>query len=554
MRYALCASAATLVIAGNIHFAMAEEGSISVDSGDWITNPDWENRLPNGNLLKVTENWLKKQHKRLRVEDHVKLKFDAISANSDGYGQTHARFKVSLNGIPVEGKEVIVHISEKTRYVLSVQGFFEVESSVDAVPKINRGEAISSLARQKVGKNDLSRDPELVLYTRTGEIPRLAWKIDISQDSVNSEDATVFVDANTSEDFSHIPRKLDVRQRALYDAAGTDPGHLSNNTITLVRQEGGSEVTDGCVNEAYDNLGATYNYFLSTFGRDSWDNNGAPLIGIANVYFGYPNAYFQPASPSYIVFGGATSSTNCVTVTDAVAHEFTHGVLLSAANLAVDGQSAALHESISDAFGSAVEAYVNGGINEYTWTVGEGIYPGHSSALRSMARPADFGSPDHISEYIAPTVTSNGSINYHGHENAGIPSLAFFLASQGGTHPTSYTGISVAGVGHEAALKVWYHSILSYMLSGERFQDMRGHTIRSAVDIEADEYSHGKIKNYVIPVANAWASVGVGSAFQSSVYACKNPYLDQYKKQVIDIYIAYYGRSGDRPGVDYWAM
>ena len=109
---------------------------------------------------------------------------------------------------------------------------FEVESSVDAVPKINRGEAISSLARQKVGKM-ISRDPELVLYTRTGEIPRLAWKIDISQDSVNSEDATVFVDANTSEDFSHIPRKLDVRQRALYDAAGTDPGHLSNNTITL---------------------------------------------------------------------------------------------------------------------------------------------------------------------------------------------------------------------------------------------------------------------------------------------------------------------------------
>ena len=103
----------------------------------------------------------------------------------------------------------------------------------------------------------------------------------------------------------------------------------------------------------------------------------------------------QPAQ--VILCLGATSSTNCVTVTDAVAHEFTHGVLLSAANLAVDGQSAALHESISDAFGSAVEAYVNGGINEYTWTVGEGIYPGHSSALRSMARPADFGSPDHIS-------------------------------------------------------------------------------------------------------------------------------------------------------------
>ena len=51
--------------------------------------------------------------------------------------------------------------------------------------------------------------------------------------------------------------------------------------------------------------------------------------------------------------------------------------------------------------------------------------------------------------------------------------LHFFLLHKV-EHPTSYTGISVAGVGHEAALKVWYHSILSYMLSGERFQDMRG--------------------------------------------------------------------------------
>jgi hypothetical protein len=246
-----------------------------------------------------------------------------------------------------------------------------------------------------------------------------------------------------------------------------------------------------------------------------------------------------------MVFGQATDSTNCVSTLDVVSHEFTHGVLFNDVNLATNDESGALHESISDVFGAMTEAYGTGVIDSYTWYIGEGVYPGSSSAFRYMRRPSDVtGTPDHYSEYV-----TNGDP----HINNGIPNLAFYLTSQGGTHPTNYSGISVTGIGDNAASDIWYDSIRSYMHSGENFSDMRLHTMRSAIKIEAVEYAQGNIKNYLIPVANAWASVGVGSAFQS-VNTCTSTYLNQYQEQVIDIYIAYYGRAGDLPGVNYWAQ
>jgi Zn-dependent metalloprotease len=53
---------------------------------------------------------------------------------------------------------------------------------------------------------------------------------------------------------------------------------------TIVRSEGSPPSNDNAVNEAYDGLGDTYDFFWETFNRNSIDDEGLPLVGI--VHFG----------------------------------------------------------------------------------------------------------------------------------------------------------------------------------------------------------------------------------------------------------------------------
>ena len=71
----------------------------------------------------------------------------------------------------------------------------------------------------------------------------------------------------------------------------------------------------------------------------------------------------------------------------AVTHELSHGVTQYSANLAYDGQSGALNESISDVFGALVEQHAKGqSAAEASWLIGEGLFTDQvqGSALRSM--------------------------------------------------------------------------------------------------------------------------------------------------------------------------
>jgi hypothetical protein len=221
-----------------------------------------------------------------------------------------------------------------------------------------------------------------------------------------------------------------------------------------------------------------------------------------------------------------------------VGHEFTHGVLRSEASLATNGEAGSLGESIGDVFGAMVEAYNNDDVlTTDTWNVAEGIFRFSNRVLRSIKNPPLIpGHPDHYDDY-------DDTNNIH--INAGIPSKAFYLVSQGGTH----SNIEVNGIGHNIAAGIWYDAIISYMNSGEMFSNMRIHTMLSALKDPFDYNS-----DYFVSVANAWAAVGVGEAMQSSIYSCQSTSLNQYETQIIDFFIAYYGRAGNREGINYWAQ
>src|SRR5919108_1433965 len=139
------------------------------------------------------------------------------------------------------------------------------------------------------------------------------------------------------------------KQRTLYDAHNIEtlPGDV-------VRVEGAPATGNPAVDEAYEGLGATYDFFWEAYDRNSIDDEGLPLD--ATVHYGqqYDNAFWDGRR---MVFGdGDGEIFNRFTVAvDVIGHELAHGVVETTANLNYWQQPGALNESCADVFGSLVK-------------------------------------------------------------------------------------------------------------------------------------------------------------------------------------------------------
>ncbi|GGC80331.1 metalloprotease [Tersicoccus solisilvae] len=279
----------------------------------------------------------------------------------------------------------------------------------------------------------------------------------------------------------------------------SDAEHGETLPGTPVRTEGTPAVDDAAVNEAYDGLGHTWDFYADAYGRRSLDGNDLPLD--ATVHFGqqYDNAFWNGER---MVFGDGdgevfVSFTSALTV---IAHELTHGVTQYSANLVYQGQSGALNESVSDVFGVLTEQWVRGqDAASADWLVGAGIFGPriHGTALRSLAAPGTAfddpalgkdPQPAHLDGYV-DTAEDSGGV----HLNSGIPNHAFYLAA-----------VALGGHAWERAGQIWYDTITSDRLPASadfaRFA-------QETLDVATDRY--GADGEEVRAVTDAWAGVGV---------------------------------------------
>ena len=156
----------------------------------------------------------------------------------------------------------------------------------------------------------------------------------------------------------------------------------------------------------------------------------------------------------------------------------------------------ALNEAMSDIFGAMVDKQ-EGATGNDIWLIGEDIYtpatPG--DALRDMSDPKATGDYDwYPTRYIGSS--DNGGV----HWNSGIANLAFYLLSEGGTHPRGKSTISVTGIGMEAAADIFYNANAGCLTRGSTFADARFCT--------AEIYGGAYTSN----VHAAWDAVGVPNA------------------------------------------
>lgn len=284
------------------------------------------------------------------------------------------------------------------------------------------------------------------------------------------------------------------KRRSVYDAKGSQ-----NLPGTLVRKEGDQASADKAVNEAYNGLGVTYDFYHDLFGRDSIDGKGLALQ--ATVHFGnrYNNAFWNGTQ---MVFGdGDGVYFNRFTVApDVIGHELTHGVTEVEAALEYNLQPGALNESVSDVFGSLVkQRALNQTAEGADWLIGAGLFTARVQgvALRSMKAPGTAfddpvlgkdQQPAHMKDYVN-TLEDNGGV----HINSGIPNHAFYLAAQ-----------VLGGYAWEKAGKVWYET-----LRDDRLRPRASFSDFATLTFDVASKLYGARGKETKAVQEAWKAVGV---------------------------------------------
>jgi vibriolysin len=198
--------------------------------------------------------------------------------------------------------------------------------------------------------------------------------------------------------------------------------------------------------------------------------------------------------------GDGTTASSLARSMDVTGHEMTHAVTERTANLTYSGESGGLNEATSDILGNMVEKRARGEAetdNLTVWTVGEDCWTPATpnDGLRYMYDPAKDGS------------SLDWGPNYSGqdvHYSSGIPNLAYFLMSRGGTHPRGRSTINVTAIGSAAAEKIWYRALTTYWTSSTNFVNAKSGTISAANDL----YGAGSVQ--ATAVKDAWEAVGVG--------------------------------------------
>ncbi|MEP6917888.1 MAG: M4 family metallopeptidase [Acidobacteriota bacterium] len=256
---------------------------------------------------------------------------------------------------------------------------------------------------------------------------------------------------------------------------------------------------DAAVRDAFDGLGATWDFYSDVFDRHSIDDEGKPLDATVHYGTNYNNAFWNG---SQMVFGdGDGMLFNRFTASvDVIGHELAHGVTEDEAGLVYMFQPGALNESLSDVFGSMIkQKLLNQTAQQADWLIGAGLFTATVSgeALRSMKAPGTAYDDPTLGKdpqpadmaHFVDTFNDNGGV----HINSGIPNRAFYLVAS-----------NLGGFAWEKAGRIWYDTL--------RDSALRPNTgLRRFAKLTATAaerlYGHGSIEQAI--VADAWATVGI---------------------------------------------
>ncbi|WP_455662111.1 M4 family metallopeptidase [Pradoshia sp.] len=453
---------------------------------------------------------------------HPDKNLEVKDVQKDELGMTHVRFNQSVNGVNVEGSEVIVHFNEENE-VVSVNGRTNqtLESSqVDTKASISSAAAIKAAKASVNASKELTYEPtsELVVYPFEGK-NHTAYKVNVNFMGEEPGNWFVFVDAKSGKIIDqynalmhadkpktqkgtglgvhgeqrelHITRVKEPNSGTKFALADYAHANLegietydakndntaSNDTLYVGNSASFKSDYDRAAVDAHYNSEKVYEYFLKEHGRNSLDGEGMAIISKVHYGTNYNNASWNGRWMTY-GDGDGEFMISLSAGLDVAAHEMTHGVISHSANLVYRNQSGALNESFADVFGALVD--------DSDWEMGEDIMAPAAKAdgftvLRSLSNPNSVvvsneqrraystnGGvyPDHMDEfYHMPTSVDGGGV----HVNSSITNHAAYLIAQ--------------DIGREKLGKIYYRALTVYLTPNSDFSDARQAVVQSAIDL-----------------------------------------------------------------------
>lgn len=485
--------------------------------------------------------------------------FLAKSVKVDANGTEHVRFDREFKGLRVLGGDVVTH--SRNGALKSVSKSLKGAGRPDTTAALKADDATVEAGLAFGGKLNTIENKGLVVWAH-GKKPVLAYEVSVSGWRTEGfGHDLIYVDADngaivgTDSIFKTIAATGTGRTLLLGNVAMTtdkpagnyqlvDPTRGGGNT-----RDGGGKVIDRVYNsapimtdadniwgnnsesdvaseasDAHYGVAATWDFYKNTFSRNGIYNDGVGVKSIVNVIFqsagyrGGGNAAWYGSPYKFMAYGSGDTTWYPVVSIDVAGHEMSHGVTEAVNGLVYSNDAGGLNEASSDIMGAMVEFSANNAADPGDYLIGEEIYrsnPNGTNALRYMYRPyADGGR----SYDCYPAATFAG---IDPHYSSGPANHFFYLLAEGTgskvfggvTHNPSTckagdtkqgTGTAtVAGIGRDAAGKIWYRAMDLYFTSGTTYPQARAATLSAAADL----YGSGSAQYNA--VASAWSAVNV---------------------------------------------
>ncbi len=439
-----------------------------------------------------------------------KLRIVPSKVQRDAEG-ANVKFDQYYAGLPVFGARINVNLNEDgavksvTTGALRDTEVFD-KGIVSLTPRASSAKAktmgVSAVQRDYPDQAMTASSADLAVYdpgmlAKQGK-PRLVWRFRVKGAPSSLIHEQVLADAHTAEVLLRYSLVAQAKMRKIYDGRDSltvfPPGYRARFEGDLA-----SSVTD--VNNAYDYLGDTYDFYYNNYGRDSFDNKGVPLgatVRFCSYSYGCPmrNAFFAGDADVDLDKGARENDyTNRMyfgrsfVTDDVAAHELTHAVTAYSSQLIYSQESGALSEMMSDVFGEAVDQ-VNGKGNDapsVKWVMGEDIpYEGYT---RDLADPTkiinrmydwsfmvrDYPMPD---RYLGPGWYDGWQDRGGVHHNCSVGSKAFFLLSDG----QEFNNHFVSGIGLLKAARIFYATQVKYLVPSSQYYDLGFSLVQAATD------------------------------------------------------------------------
>ncbi|MEL3974060.1 M4 family metallopeptidase [Rossellomorea oryzaecorticis] len=491
---------------------------------------------------KIVMDYFNQKQDVFKFKGDAALSFKVVEKEKDKLGFTYLRVQQVYKGTPVYGAVLTAHVN-KDGVLTAVSGApvpnLEEKQSLKAAKNVSKKDAVAAGEKDLVA--EIGSEPayeyapksKSVIYVKDGQAHH-AYLVNYNFLDPKPGNWNYFIDAASGEILDKV--------NEIHEAGGKPggPGAVGSDTIgsgtgvlgdtkslntylsssTYYLQDntrGGGVFTydagnrqrlpgslwadadnqfhasyDAAAVDAHYYAGQTYDYYLDTHNRNSYDGNGAALESTVHYGRSYNNAFWNGQQMVYGDGDGVTFAPLSGGL-DVVAHELTHAVTDTTADLIYQNESGAINESMSDVFGTLLEYHTG---NNPDWEIGEDIYtPGQGGdALRSMSDPTKYNDPDHYSVRYTGT-GDNGGV----HINSGIGNKAAYLLSQGGTH----YGVNVTGIGTDKVGDIYYRALTQYLTPSSTFSQLRSAAVQSATDL----YGSGSAE--VASVNAAFDAVGV---------------------------------------------